>query len=182
LAVAVGALVAVACTVETIQPYGSGQLAGTASAIVGAAGGIVSADDGTTVFIPPGALSGDVTITIGLDATVPDVTLVHPVTASHVFGPVGQTFAVPVCVTLSFEPGLLPQGTTENNVVLFTEVLDAGSYDAIPTLSGGPTQVMGLTTQFSTMFAAYGQVLEIAPDASDANCDVDQLDGLEEPE
>ena len=49
-------LVATACTVQTIFPFGSAPSPGSASQIVGAGGGIVTANDGTTLFIPPQAL------------------------------------------------------------------------------------------------------------------------------
>lgn len=167
-----GGTFAVACTVQTILPYGGGPQAGTASQIVGAGGGIVTADDGTTLLIPPMALASDVTITIGLDPSPAPLTEARALTPAHVFGPEGQTFLLPVCVTLAFEPGLLPEGATEANVVLYTTLPEAGGYEPLPTMATDPDHVTGMTTHFSTVMAAYGEVLEV-----DAGMDGDTCDG-----
>ncbi len=87
-------------------------------------------------------------------------------------------FAVPVCITLSFEPGLLPPGTTEENVVVYSEAAEdaGGGYVPIPTFAADPSHVTGMTSEFSTMTAGYGSAEEI-PDGDagcgDANFDAD---------
>jgi hypothetical protein len=167
-----GGTFAVACTLQTILPYGGGPQAGTASQIVGAGGGIVTADDGTTLLIPPMALASDVTITIGLDPSPAPLTQARELAPAHVFGPEGQTFLLPVCVTLAFEPGLLPEGTTQANVVLYAMLPDAGRYAPLPTMAADPTHVTGMTTQLSETMAAVGDVLEV-----DAGPDGDTCDG-----
>jgi ZU5 domain len=161
-----------ACTIQTIYPYGSGPAAGTASQVVGAAGGILTTNDGTTLLIPPMALANDTTITIGLDPTAPPLTGAHALATPHVFGPEGQTFAIPVCVTLSFEPGLLPEGMTEQNVVLYTTLEDAGPYGPLLSLATSETEVTGMTNHFSSIVPAYGAALEL-----DAGADADYCDG-----
>jgi hypothetical protein len=170
----------VACTVQTIFPYGTGPLPGSGSAIVGAGGGLVTANDGTTLFIPPGALIGDVTVTVGLAPAAADIPQARALAAAHLFGPPGLAFAKPACVTLSFEPALLPEGTTETSVVLYAAVGDAGDYAPLPTLTTDPTHVTGITSQLGTIVAAYGSAQEV--DASDASCDASVLDALEEIE
>ena len=166
-----GGALLVACTLQTILPYGGGPQPGAASQVVGASGGIVTANDGTMVLIPPMALAADVTITIGLDPS--PVPLVGPqvLTPAHVFGPEGQTFAVPVCVTLSFEPELLPKGATEANVVLYSTMLDAGGYEPLESMAADATHVTGMTSHFSTIMAGYGSVTEVDAGADGASCD-----------
>ncbi len=171
LILAGGALLG-ACTLQTIYPYGSGPQDGTAYQVVGAGGGIVTTSDGTTLLIPPAALTTDVTITIGLDPTPPALTPARAVTSGHVFGPAGQTFAVPVCITLSFEPEQLPAGTTEADVVLYQTLPDGGPYTPIPTIPASPTQITGMTTVFAEVAGGYGTALEL-----DAGADADECDG-----
>jgi ZU5 domain len=172
-----GAAVVGACTVQTIFPFGTAPLPGSASQMVGAAGGLVTANDGTTLLIPPQALSGDVTITIALDPDTAELPNPRALGAAHLLGPPGQAFTKPVCVTVSFEPALLPPGTTETNVVLYATQEDGG-YAPVTTLTADPTHVTGMVSVFSTVVAAYGSAEEA--DASDANCDANQLDGGEE--
>lgn len=166
------AAVAVGCTIQTIFPYGTGPAAGTASQLVGAGGGVVTANDGTSVLIPPNALASDVTITIGLEPDASPLTGATSVTVPHVFGPPGQVFALPVCVTMSFEPGLLPQGTTEQHVVLYAQAPEdaGGGYVPLPTFAADPTHVTGMTTELSTMTAGYGDAGELDDDGGDAGC------------
>jgi len=183
LALAVGVpvgatAVVAACTVQTIFPFGTGPLPGSASQMVGPAGGLVTANDGTTLLIPPQALAGDVTITVALDPDTAELPGARALGAAHFLGPAGQTFSKPVCVTVSFEPALLPSGTTETNVVLYATQGDGG-YAPVTTLTADPTHVTGMISLFSTVVAAYGSAEEA--DASDANCDANQLDGGEEP-
>jgi len=167
-----GGALLLACTVQTILPYGGAPQAGTASQVVGASGGILTTDDGTVLLIPPLALTGDVTITIGLDPSPPPLLGPQVLTPAHVFGPDGQTFALPVCVTLAFEPALLPKGGTEENVVLYSTVPDGGVYAPLPTMAADPTHVTGMTTHFSTIMAGYGSVTEV-----DAGPDAETCDG-----
>jgi hypothetical protein len=171
-------LVATACTVQTIFPFGSAPLPGSASQIVGAAGGIVTANDGTSLFIPPQALPGDVTITIGLDPATAELPDARVLAAGHVFGPPGQVFGTPACVTVSFEPALLPQGTTETSVVLYAPAEDGGGYVPVPTWATDPTHVTATVSQLSTIVAGYGIAQEL--DASVASCDASLLDAGEE--
>jgi hypothetical protein len=171
-------LVATACTVQTIFPFGSAPLPGSASEIVGAGGGIVIANDGTTLFIPPQALPGDVTITIGLDPDTVELPDAQALAAGHVFGPPGQVFGAPACVTVSFEPALLPPGTTETSVVLYAPTEDGGGYVPVPTWTTDATHVTGTVSQLSTLVAAYGSAKE--QDASVASCDASVLDAGDE--
>jgi hypothetical protein len=167
---AIAALLA-ACT-PTINAN-RGTPAGGASQVVDATGGTVTTDEGTTLVIPPNALSSQVTITIALDPSPVPITQATAVTAAHVFGPAGITFNEPVCITLAFEPELLPQGVTENDVVLYAAPPGSGNYQPLTTTAVDATHVMGTTNQFATtVFAAYGGATEIPADAAGApNCD-----------
>jgi ZU5 domain len=167
-------LVATDCTVQTIFPFGSAPLPGSASQIVGAGGGLVTANDGTSIFIPPQALPGDVTITIGLDRDTAELPDAQALSAGHVFGPSGQLFGTPACVTVSFEPALLPQGTTETSVVLYAPGEDGGAYAPVPTWTADATHVTGTVSRLSTLVAAYGSTQEL--DASIPSCDASLLD------
>ncbi len=78
---------------------GSAGSAGTASMVVGPSGGMVQAD-GAQVFIPAGALSGDVEITIERvdPSTLPDPA--NSLGDAYDFGPDGTQFSAPVTITL----------------------------------------------------------------------------------
>jgi hypothetical protein len=173
-----GALLA-ACTLQTIYPYGSEPQNGTAYQVVGAGGGIVTAVDGTTLLIPPTALTSDVTITIALDPAPPSIQNVQSLTSGHVFGPPGQTFAVPVCITLSFEPELLPKGASEENVVLYATPPDGGPYAPIQTIPASPTQVTGMTSVLSEVVGGYGSSDELDAGAFANECDGSDIDAGE---
>jgi uncharacterized delta-60 repeat protein len=80
--------------------------------LVGAAGGTVTGPNGTTVVIPAGALSSEVRIlieqtSVGAPA-LPSGFAVAGLTFA--FTPHGTTFAVPVTITLPFDPALVPAG------------------------------------------------------------------------
>lgn len=81
---------------------------------IGPAGGTLSGPNGATVVIPPGALATDMTIAIALTSAgapaLPTGFTAHgPMFA---FTPHGSTFAVPVKMTLPFDPASVPAGTT----------------------------------------------------------------------
>jgi hypothetical protein len=171
-----GLLAAVAGVVVACVPtilLQNGPPAGGASQVVDQTGGVVTTNEGTTLVIPPGALTAQTTITITLrpDAAAPAG--VTPVTAAHQFGPEGQTFLVPVCITLAFEPELLPAGTTEQGVVLYSAPQDGGpnDYQPLETSAVDRSHVIGMTTHFSNVVAAYGGAQELPPDAGVVGCD-----------
>ncbi len=113
---------AAVCLVLTLAACGGGgggdgggsggtQQSGT---VVGAAGGTVVGPNGAKVVIPAGALATNTTINI---AQIAASTAVLPVGFSvsgqmFAFTPHGTTFAVPVTMTLPFNPALVPAGTT----------------------------------------------------------------------
>jgi len=125
--------------------------AGTTSQVVGAGGGTVTADDGTTVVIPPGALSEDVTITIAPNPYAPNMTQAQALAVQHLFGPEGQQFMKPVSVTLEFDPSSLPAGVTESDVSIYSSPSNSDLYLPLRTTIADGTHVTGTTTDFCNM-------------------------------
>ena len=85
-----------------------------AGTVIGAAGGTVTGPNGVTVVIPAGALATDATIAIeqlsaGSPALPPGTAVSGP---TFSFTPHGITFAVPVTITLPFNPSSVPVGQT----------------------------------------------------------------------
>ena len=85
-----------------------------AGTVIGPAGGTVIGPNGASVVIPPGALATNTTITIAqTSAGSPPLpggfTSFGPMFA---FTPHGTTFAVPVTMTLPFDPASVPAGVT----------------------------------------------------------------------
>jgi hypothetical protein len=165
---ALAILAASACAPTIVANPGAG--AGSASQVVDATGATITTDDGTILVIPPGAVTQPVTITIGLSSSPVPLTQATAVTAAHVFGP-AQTFSAQVCITLAFEPELLPDGLTAQDVVLFAAATGSGNYQPLPTSVIDASHVMGTTNQFSaTIFAAYNGAAHADADGG-ATCD-----------
>ncbi len=86
----------------------------TGPGVIGAAGGTVKGPEGAAVTIPAGALTKDVTVkveqtTAGAPALPAGLVAQGPMFA---FTPHGTTFAVPVTMTIPFDPSLVPAGAT----------------------------------------------------------------------
>ncbi|GAB4561480.1 MAG: hypothetical protein Tsb007_26200 [Rhizobacter sp.] len=83
-----------------------------ASAVIGAAGGTVTAAHGASIVIPPGALATDTTIAIEQSSAGAPPLPGGFVAAGETFAltPHGTTFAVPVTITLPFDPAALQAG------------------------------------------------------------------------
>jgi len=78
--------------------------------VIGAAGGTVNGPEGSSVVIPAGALASDTRINIEkTSAGAPELPDGFPV-SGDVFAltPHGTTFAVPVTITVPFDPALIP--------------------------------------------------------------------------
>jgi uncharacterized delta-60 repeat protein len=102
-------IVLVACGGGGSEDTGIPPPAGT---VVGAAGGVVAGPSGVTVEVPAGALAADLTIVIeqtsaGSPALPNGLTPLGPMFA---LTPHGSTFAVPVTLTLPFDPASVPAG------------------------------------------------------------------------
>ena len=82
--------------------------------VIGAAGGTVTGPGGAAVQIPAGALAANVNVQIaqtavGAPALPAGLNAQGPMFA---FTPHGTTFALPVTMTMPFDPALVPAGTT----------------------------------------------------------------------
>jgi len=125
--------------------------AGTYSQVVGPAGGTVTADDGTTVVIPPGALSKNATIDITYNPYAPTLAQAQPLAVAHLFSPEGQHFLKPISVTLAFDPCSLPPGATVQGVSVWTAPSASNVYQALPTKVTDATHLTATTTDFCNM-------------------------------
>jgi hypothetical protein len=140
---------------------------------IGMQGGSVVATDGTRVVFPMGALTTDavVTITPAVNAPAPASAVV--VGTPFTFGPEGATFAKPVTVTLSFDPGKLPAGKKASDIVIYTAPTGSSSYSPLESLVADATHVTATTTHFSTFLSgvkmeAAGCTVSCSP--SDGGC------------
>ena len=93
---------------------GAAQPAPPAPATLGAAGGTVTGTGGTQLVVPPGALAQNTAIAValasaGAPALPAGVTAFGPMFA---FTPHGTTFALPVTVTVPFDPAAVAVGAT----------------------------------------------------------------------
>jgi hypothetical protein len=113
---------------------------------VGPAGGTVSTGGGVSVEVPPGALAGEVTVTIDAlgEIAPPEGTVTFG--DAYLLGPEGTTFAEPVKVTLPWS-GIVPQG---KRVVLARQPAAGGDWVLMTDGAGAnETRVWAETTSFS---------------------------------
>lgn len=119
---------------------------------IGAGGGTVTALDGrVTLVVPPGAVSGEVGITVQPVTNVPQVGRFAAVAGSVVdLGPDGATFAQPIEVTLGYADEELPPGVIEELLGLFR--FDGSTWQRVPGSRVDPAAntVTGGVTSFST--------------------------------
>ena len=123
----------------------------TATQVVGLAGGTVSLPAGkVSLTIPPGALSADTPITVTAMSSAGSPGPVYQ------FGPSGLIFNLPVTVTLSVDPSLLPPGTAVQDLILsyvddYLEILTDVQIDiANSTITGKATHFSGFGLATST--------------------------------
>ena len=134
---------------------GGGDDSGTsppAGTVIGAAGGTVVGPSGVTVVVPAGALATNVTIAIA-QTSAGALALPGTLTASgpmFALTPHGTTFAVPVTITLPFEPASVPAGLTPQ----LYKTNAQGQWEQIANAVFGATTVTAQITSFS-----FGQVV-----------------------
>lgn len=117
------------------------------TATIGAAGGTVTGPNGAKVVIPAGALTTDTTINI---AQITTSTAALPAGFSvsgqtFAFTPHGTTFAVPVTMTLPFNPALVPAGITPQ----FYKTNAQFQWEQIATATFGADTATAQVTSFS---------------------------------
>jgi uncharacterized delta-60 repeat protein len=125
---------------------------------IGPAGGTVDGPNGTKVVIPPGALAFNTPIAITqiTASATPLPSGLTPLGATFAFTPHGTTFAVPVTVTLPFDPASVPAGTAAQ----FIKTNAQNQWQEIPNAVFGATSVSGQVTSFSDLMTA---LLPFAP-------------------
>ena len=115
--------------------------------VIGPAGGTVTGPTGVSVVIPAGALTTDVRISITQSASnapaLPTGFSVSGQTFS--FTPHGTKFAVPVTMTLPFNPALVPAG----GVPTFYKTNAQNQWVQIGNATFGPTSVSAQVNEFS---------------------------------
>ena len=119
---------------------------------IGPAGGTINGPNGTKVVIPPGALAANTPIAItqiGASA-IPLPSGLIPVGATFAFTPHGTTFAVPVTVTLPFDPASVPAGTLPQ----FIKTNAQNQWQQISNPVFDASSVSGQVTSFSDLMTA----------------------------
>src|SRR5262245_35465173 len=120
LAVAACAML-VSCGSDTKDPTGGGGGETHSEETIGTEGGSVDLGDGQAgVEIPSGALPEGTTITVTATPEADPPEDAEIVGAPVTFGPEGQTFSVPVTVTLTFDPASVPEGVSTADLVVYT--------------------------------------------------------------
>ena len=119
---------------------------------IGPAGGTVNGPNGTKVVIPAGALAVNTPIAIAqiTASNIPLPSGFTPVGATFAFTPHGTTFAVPVTVTLPFDPASVPAGTLPQ----FIKTNAQNQWQEIANPVFGATSVSGQVTSFSDLMTA----------------------------
>jgi len=166
-----------ACQSTQTNGTGGGSTGGVSiSQVVGPAGGTVSAPDGTSVEIPAGALSSNVTVTLiqAPNATAPAESVW--VGIPYVFRPEGTQFAKAATVTLAFSVNSIPAYETASQVVVETAPLDSTSYTSLGGTLSDASHISALTTHFST----FGPAAGVSSDASSGTTGGSLSDGGEE--
>ncbi len=135
------------------------------SQVIGVAGGTVSGTDGTTVTIPAGALTSDVTITLTPMPSLAAPANVRWAGLPYSLGPNGTQFAEAVTVTLPFSPNQLAPGSTSNQVAVYTAPEGSTSFTSLGGTVVDSTNVQVQTTHFS--FFAPGAPTERAACTAD---------------
>ena len=114
---------------------------------IGAAGGTVLGPNGSKVAIPSGALAVVTQIAVDLTtaAAPPLPPGLTPIGQMFAFTPHGTTFALPVTVTLPFDPASVPAGVTP---ALF-KTNAQNQWEKVANATFGASSVSGQVTSFS---------------------------------
>ncbi len=128
-------------------------VAQAAAATIGPQGGVVQTADGSSISVPSGALAGYVSLSIESDGSAVFPVDVTPVGRVYLLGPEGQQFKSPVTVTVAVDPSELPEGSSIEDVVMYTAPRDSLEYVPLPTFSVDGEHVSARTTHFSHFVA-----------------------------
>jgi uncharacterized delta-60 repeat protein len=118
-----------------------------AGTVVGAAGGTVTGPNGASVVIPGGALASDVTVQVEqTSAGAPELPAgLVPQGPVFAFTPHGTAFALPVVMTVPFDPLLVPAGATPQ----FYKTNAQGQWEQVASATFSATSVTAEVTGFS---------------------------------
>jgi hypothetical protein len=142
---------------------------------IGPSGGVVLLPDGTSVSVPKGALTHDVTLTIEANPSAPPVAGATSTGLTYLFGPEGQRFQAPVTVTLAVNPSLLPRGKSTSDVSIYTAPRGSADYLSLHTTVVDGLHVSATTTHFSNFSSGVAHLGSINPD--DPMTDADMKGG-----
>ncbi len=116
-------------------------------------GGTVQMSDGTAVNVPAGALTQTTQITVGDEPNSVNISDTVLLGLVYRFGPEGTQFAVPVTVSLLYDPTKLPTGDTSDDVVIMTAPVGSTGFQPMTTAVVDDTHVSTTTTHFSDFVA-----------------------------
>lgn len=113
---------------------------------IGPSGGTVTGPNGATVVIPPGALAQDIEIAITQTSTgAPSLPLgMTSVGTMFAFTPHGTTFAVPVTITVPFDPSKVPAGRSPR--LLKTNAAQSSFETVVGAMVSGTTMTAQVTS------------------------------------
>ena len=115
--------------------------------VVGAAGGTVDGPNGSRVVIPAGALTANTAINIEQTSVgAPALPGGFPASgAMFAFTPHGTVFAIPVTITIPFDPATIPSG----NIPVLYKTNDQSQFARVPGALFGASSVSAEVTGFS---------------------------------
>ena len=125
-----------------------------ANQAVGNTGGMVSTTSGTSIAVPPGAVTGNTEITISTTTAEPTSSAATPVSESFLFGPEGAQFATPVEVRIPFDASKIPSGGSTADLVILTAPKDSPNFVRLETTVDG-NFLVAKTSHFSVFLGAY---------------------------
>jgi len=118
---------------------------------IGPAGGTVTESTGAQVVIPAGALTQDTAIAVTKTSlgAPPLPAGITPFGSIYAFTPHGTSFAVPVTMTVPFDPALVPTGST---ATLYKTDATQGAWEEVSGSSVNGSLMSGKVTSFSYAF------------------------------
>ncbi len=115
---------------------------------------VCTVDQEAHVFVPPGALAADTTITI-TPADPPAVARTYTLIGQgYEFGPSGTQFKSPATVTLHYDPAKLPAGTPPGRIGMLA-VTDGKDLEVLPATVDVIAHSVSATTKHFTWFAPF---------------------------
>jgi ZU5 domain len=120
---------------------------------VGAEGGDITANDGTSLTVPMDALGMSTTITITpVNVPAPPGTIL--VGPAYDFEPEGMQFQKSVTITLPYDTAKIPSGLSDKDIVIYTAPRGTTHYSRLYTSLGSGNKVSAQTTHLSVYLPA----------------------------